>query len=315
VRSVKKATTIVAAVGAAALGVGLMGFGSGVGAVFTDSATGNASINVGTFGCQLSSSDPGVTIGHAGHTATVNLGTINSSAAGERTAPLTLTNKGSIPLVAQWDVDTTGGVIGGSEAITAIPAADSGGLNAGGTQDVNIGFSWAELGNADLNNKRTAVYTVNCSEAGTFGANWLFQKAGGGALWDGAAQTVTLTVPAGAADPTGAGINLLDVSTGSALPSTAPVFLTDTYSTGTPRLAIQLSNGSYAVGYPAQFEQSSDWELQGQYTTWAAVQDYVNANSLTVSSAFIVADASAALGSTNVITCVNYSGTPLLGNC
>ncbi|GAB3029423.1 hypothetical protein GCM10027052_01670 [Parafrigoribacterium mesophilum] len=139
----------------------------------------------------------------------MDLGTINGSAAGERTARLTLTNKGSIPLVAHWGAETTGGVIGGSEAITAIPAADSTALNAGGTQDVNIGFRWDELGNADLNTNRTALYTVNCTHAGT--------------------------------------------------------------------------------------------------------QAYVAANHLTVSSAFIVADASASAGSTNVISCVNYSGTRLFG--
>jgi len=160
-RSVTKLTSTIAAVGAAALGVGLISLGTGVGAQFTDSGTANANIAVGTFSCQLSSTDSSVLISNNGHTATVDLGTITSSAAGTKTAPVTVTNTGSISLATTWSETTTGYL---TSAFTAIPAAAGVTLAAGAAQTVNIGFSWTELQNTDRGRSGTATYTVTCGE-------------------------------------------------------------------------------------------------------------------------------------------------------
>ena len=166
-KSVRKVTSMIAAVGAGALGVGLISLGTGVGAQFTDSGTASAKIATGTFSCQLSSTDTSVVISNSGHTATVDLGTINSSAASSQTAPVTVTNTGSIPLATTWSENTTGNILGGSGAISAIPAAASLPLAPGAKQTVSIGFSWTALSNSDLNRSGTAVYTVTCNDVKT----------------------------------------------------------------------------------------------------------------------------------------------------
>ncbi len=182
-RAISKMTRVAAASGAGALGLALIAMGSGVGASFTDSAAANAKIATGTFGCQLSSTDSSVVITNGGHTATVDLGTINSSAASSKTAPVTVTNTGSIALATAWSEATTGNILGGSGAISPAPTAAAAALGAGATQTVNIGFEWTELQNSDLGRSGTAVYTVSCSEtqivrsspmnyAGTGWAGW-----------------------------------------------------------------------------------------------------------------------------------------------
>jgi len=165
VRTASKVTRVAAACGAGALGLALIAMGSGVGAALTDSATANASINTGTFGCELSSTDSNVVISANKHTATVDLGTISSSAASSKTAPVTVTNTGAIPLATSWSETTTGNILGGSGAISAVPAAAGVPLAAGAAQTVNIGFQWNELSNSDLGRSGTAQYTVSCNEA------------------------------------------------------------------------------------------------------------------------------------------------------
>ncbi len=159
-----KMTRVAGAIGAGAIGLALLAMGSGVGASFTTSATANANIATGTFNCQLTSTDSNVVISNNGHTATVDLGTINSSAASSRTAPVTVTNTGSIPLVTSWSETTGGNILGGSGAISPAAAAAGVQLAAGATQTVNIGFQWTELQNSDLGRSGTAVYTVTCGE-------------------------------------------------------------------------------------------------------------------------------------------------------
>ena len=164
-RTASKMTSVAAACGAGALGLALIAMGSGVGAAFTDSATANANIATGTFGCQLSSTDLSVVISNNAHTATVDLGTISSSAASSKTAPVTVTNTGAIPLVTSWGETTLGNILDGSGAISAVPAAAGVPLATGATQTVNIGFQWSQLSNSDLNRSGTAQYTVSCNEA------------------------------------------------------------------------------------------------------------------------------------------------------
>jgi len=136
--------------------------GAGAGATFSGGGTADANIDTGTFSCQLSST-PGsnVVISADKHTATVNLGTINSSAASSKKVPVTVTNTGSIPLATSWNETTTGNLLG---AFSEIPAAAGVPLGAGDTQTVDIGFKWTELSNSDLNRAGTAQYTVNCNE-------------------------------------------------------------------------------------------------------------------------------------------------------
>src|SRR5579872_3121139 len=98
----RKVRNAVAALLAAGLGIGLVGWG--VGASFSDSGTATAGVTVGTFGCQLSSTDPNFVISNNGHTATLTLGPILSSVS-SNTAPfsnLTIKNTGSIPQVVTW---------------------------------------------------------------------------------------------------------------------------------------------------------------------------------------------------------------------
>lgn len=313
----KRATSISAAVGAAALGVTLVTLGSGVGAQFTDSATGTAKIAVGTFGCNLTTpSGSGVIISSDGKSATVDLGTITSSAPDQRTAPITVNNTGSIPLVAHWTVQTTGNITGTGD-ISPVSVSDSP-LAATEGETVNIGFQWSQLTSSDLTRSGSAIYTVHCNEASsTFDGTWLFQHDPATAAWNG--TDVTLTVPATAPTSAGAGITLLNVSAGSALPAHEPTFVTDTYSSGTPRLDIKLSNGNYMVKYPDGLGAPTGWTLPGYSGdgTWADISAWVSSNNLTVTKAFILADTSASAhgDQTNVISCVNYSGTPLFGSC
>jgi hypothetical protein len=303
-------TSIVAALGAGALGLSLAGFGPGVGASFTDSDTAHASINVGTFGCALSSSDPDVTISPDGHTATVALGTINSSASGSESASVTVTNTGSIPLVVHWTEATTGNILGGTGAISAIPAAGDKDLPPGAADAAAIGFNWDELGNSDLGRSGTATYTASCAETPAAPAGIsLFAQDGGVAYWYG--QDAVLDLPQGVADSASAGVELTTVS--PTLPAEEPTFVTDSYSTGSPRLDIKLSDGTYIFGYPEQ--GGNTWNLPGSGApkTWADVEAYVTSNTLTVSQVFIVLDTSGGTSVVAHISSLQYGGADLIG--
>lgn len=314
-KSISKITSSIAAVGAGALGIGLISLGTGVGAQFTGSGNANANIKTGTFDCTLSSTDSRVLISNSGHTATVDLGTIDSSAPSSSSAPVTVTNTGSIPLATTWTETTTGNILGGSGAISVIAPAGGTQLGAGTAQTVNIGFTWTELQSSDLNRSGTAKYTVSCNEVGATAGFELFQQSGGEASWDSQTSQAALDIPTGTATPVAAGINILNVP--ATLPTNAPVFVTDNYGAGTPRLAIEFSDGGYAFGYPAQASPPSNWTLPGSGTptTWAAVQSYATTHSLTVVNAFVVADNSNGTGVVSHISCLDYSGTPLFGSC
>ena len=85
----------------AALGLVAGMLGSGLGAQFLDSVTGTENIQVGSFGCEISSTSDGAYLGayvdgHA-HSVTYNAPPILSSAPGSAPFAFTVTNYGSIP--------------------------------------------------------------------------------------------------------------------------------------------------------------------------------------------------------------------------
>src|SRR5579883_945723 len=107
-KTIRSLRTGVVLLAAGAVGLGLIG--SGVRAAITDSATATVNASVGSFSCQLSSTDPNMVISNNGHTATLNWPAIESSTAGSDYSNLTVKNTGSIPMVVHW-TEATGGTI------------------------------------------------------------------------------------------------------------------------------------------------------------------------------------------------------------
>jgi len=143
---------------------------SGVRAGFTDGGTAQENVAVGTFSCQLSSTDPNWVYSNNNHTATLTWPSISSSAASTDYSNLTVTNTGQIPLVAHW-TESTGGTIAwqpsGRMGFTlGIPSmATDVQLAAGAGQTyTSLGFTWNQLTNADLGQSATVTYSVACSE-------------------------------------------------------------------------------------------------------------------------------------------------------
>jgi hypothetical protein len=312
-RFTTKVTSLVAAGGAAALGVGLLAFAPGVGASFSSSATADASINVGTLACQLSSGASGVTISDDQRSATIDLGTITSSAAGQRTVPLKVKNTGSVPLATTWSMSTSGTIFGGgSHAMHAYWPPFNATLPSGQSQTEQVGFRWSELQNEDMGRSGTVTYTINCNEVPGFGSAWLYSMGtGSSAVWDG--SKVTLTVP-DAPDDAGAGITLYNVAAGSALPDSAPGFTTDNFGAGTPRLSISFSDGTYVVGYPAASGAITTWQVPGVTgdTDYSQAQTYASSRHL--DGVTLVADTGHGAQTSN-ITCLQYGDSIFGSGC
>ena len=162
-----------------ALAVGLIG--AGVGAVFTDSVTAKENINVGTFGCAISSTSPGAALGdwkaNGYHSVTYTAPTITSST-GSAPFNFTVTSTGTIPvqvtviqpsLSAPWSsllVDP------GAQNLTAFP-------NPGDSYTYNAGLAWAGLTNTDLGTSGSATWTVNCGEVPPVGVAYYAVNNGG----------------------------------------------------------------------------------------------------------------------------------------
>lgn len=314
-KSTTKLTTIAAAVGAGALGLSLVGLGAGVGANFVDSLTGNAKISVGTFGCQLSSPYSNVNFSNHRHTATVTLPEIESSAAGMETAPLKVTNTGSMPLVVNWTATTSGHVFD-SGAMSLAPVQQNLRINSGNSRTYQVGAKWTTLGNADLGTHGTVTYTAKCTEPGTSGhPNITFwTQKGGTAAWDG--NKVKFTMPQATSSNNGAVAEAILTNFPTTLPSSAPEFSTDNYSTGSPRFVIEFADGSKVFGYPSSsWPGSSNWEIVGTsgYDTWNEV--LAQYGSATVTGVSLLMDMDQP-GDTSTITCINYApGAPGFGSC
>ncbi len=107
----------------------------------------------------------------------------------------------------------------------------------------------------------------------------------------------------------------------SILPTTEPSFTTDTYSSGSPRWYIQLSNGSYLFGYPSQY--SDYWNVEGcgaidagtGYTYADALAALSTAecygSGVTVTGVYIVSDSSQGYPATNDISAIQYDNVDL----
>lgn len=307
----KKIAAIAAGVGAGALGLSLIGLGAGVGAQFTDSGTANAHLSVGTFSCTMSSSDNNVTITKQGHSASVTFPTINSSLPGSDSAPLTVTNSGTMPMKVNWTITTSGHIFDAGH-VSALPVTSGLAINSGNARTYNIGFQWDELQNVDLGRSGTATYTASCVEPQSVNPNFtLFQQDGGQASYANGA--VTLTMPA-SGDNASAGVTLSNVP--ASLPATAPAFSTDNYAAGSPRWYIQFADGSYVFGYPSNggTYAGNKWDEHGTHSAqavpWSQIlTDYQTAQ---VTSADIVMDMDQP-STTDTINCISYGNAQQLG--
>lgn len=154
--------------------------------------------------------------------------------------------------------------------------------------------------------------------------------AGSSAVWNsalnpvltaGTANAGTCGAPAGSTyNPAYAEVDFT-ASPGHVAPTTEPAFAASAYSSGTPRMVIELNNGQSLVGYPGLALSGSTapdaagmaWAVgnAGTYTTYQTAYSAANANSTTVKDAYIVEDASQPAGTANTLTGVQYGGQTL----
>jgi hypothetical protein len=137
--------------------------GSGVGAVFTDQVTAQENINVGTFGCGITTATDGAVFGDidAGgyaHSVSYTAPTIMSST-GSAPFSFTVKNTGVIP--DQLTVSTS--PVSGPWSIIGAPFAPVD-LAAGAHHVYDTGVAWSDLSNADLGTSGTVTWTVTCGE-------------------------------------------------------------------------------------------------------------------------------------------------------
>jgi hypothetical protein len=149
--------------------------GLGAGAAYTDGATATQNVNVGLFGCALTSTDTNMQITNNGHTATLNWDSVNpitGSGASSRYSNITVNNTGSMPETVHWTEATSGSIAWQPSGRMGYTIGLNGNLMstdlvlAPGTNHPydSIGFQWAELANADLGTSATIAYTATCGE-------------------------------------------------------------------------------------------------------------------------------------------------------
>jgi len=130
--------------------------GSGVSAAFTDQVTAVQNVNVGTFGCAISSTTGTV----VGKTLTYSP-EITSSAAGSSPFSFTVTNTGVITAVVQFS--ETVALVAPFSSTLATPVAPVT-LVGGASVTYDTGIAWPELSMADLGKHASITYTVSCTE-------------------------------------------------------------------------------------------------------------------------------------------------------
>jgi hypothetical protein len=102
-------------------------------------------------------------------------------------------------------------------------------------------------------------------------------------------------------------------------PAAPPAFTTDNYGAGSPRWVIELANGNWVDGYPAQLGAGAkadftgaQWAVgnSGTYESYAAALAGANdaLGNVKVTSAYIVEDADQAPGTTDTLAGVQYGG-------
>ena len=157
--SVRKIAGLAAAF---ALAAGLIG--GGVSAAFTDSVSAKQNIQVGTFSCQIVAPSSGTIAGDA-KSVEFTSPTIMSSLPGNAPFTFTVKNVGSIPQALT--VSATALSAPWSDMLTDTgPVA----LPAGGTHTFAAGVAWTDLGNSNIGQKGSIIYTVNCGEGPTISA-------------------------------------------------------------------------------------------------------------------------------------------------
>ena len=169
--SLRKVAGLLAAFG---LTVGLIG--GGVGAVFTDQVTATQNISVGTFGCEISSTTVGASLGGYvnGHAHSVSYSAAATSSTGSAPFDFAVTSFGTIPvqvslvqpsLSAPWS------------NLLADPGPQFLGT-AGDSYTYHAGVAWAGLDNTYLGTSKVVTWTVNCGEAPYGAANYATTQCG-----------------------------------------------------------------------------------------------------------------------------------------
>ena len=164
--SLRKVAALLAAFG---LMVGLIA--NGVGANFTDQVQAIQNINVGTFGCSITSATPGAIV--AGKTVTYS-GTLTSSAAGQALFDFTVAPTGSIGVHAVVSVATA--PVSPFSAVMPTPTAYD--IAVGSSQTFSgAGMSWPTLNNDQLGHSYSVTFAVNCTDqGGGFSSNVIFDN-------------------------------------------------------------------------------------------------------------------------------------------
>ena len=197
-----------------ALAVGLIG--AGVSASFTDSVSAVQHINVGTFGCAISSTSPGASLGAYvnGYAHSVSYSTAITSSTGTAPFNFTVTSTGTIPvqvtvtqpaLSAPWSsllVDP------GPQNLTAAG-------NAGDSYLYNAGIAWAGLTNADLGTSGAATWTVNCGEVPVPAFSVAYYAVNNGGAQFAAGTWVRSTSPIASTAVVGSGTATQSISGGN----------------------------------------------------------------------------------------------------
>ena len=138
-----------------ALGLTLGLLGAGISATFTDTATAEVGVQVGTFGISISSAQGTVT----GSSVYYDAGFIQSSVAGSRAFTFTITNDESIPATISIVATVTG-----PAAFSAVAPPVSFTLAQGESHVVTGGIQWDELFNPDLGQNASVSYAITATQ-------------------------------------------------------------------------------------------------------------------------------------------------------
>lgn len=146
---------------ALALTVGLIG--AGVGASYSDSASAQQNVSIGTFGIEVSSTVPGAVVSPDKHSVTFAAPMIVSSAASSVQFPFTVKSTGSVPVNVK--ISQTAPLAPFTSLLVA-PVQDVL-LGQNETHDYMGGLQWPMLVNADLAKVTGITYTAAANEGGS----------------------------------------------------------------------------------------------------------------------------------------------------
>jgi hypothetical protein len=317
VRLSTKLSGIVAVGGVAALGAGLISSG-GIGATWYDSHVASATINTGDLACALSSPTDRLQESIEqetpnGGTATITLDPITRSEAGIRTAPLTVTNTGTVPVSVTWTKTDAGTLFSDGIPFYSYTIAGEA-LAPNAKQSANIGFHWDSLDNDAQGKSATVTYNVTCNETPTAPNNLTpFYRYGGSAYYDGTSIQL-VTGPNTPEDQVStAGVYFDGISAGSALPTDEPHFIGTPADGSWPRMQIRLSDGTVLTKSQSatQWSGSNKDSAAGAWFAstggkWSVIELYVNNpdNKITVQRVYIQAQNP---GFTGSISCIGYN--------